>query len=517
MNMRNKFYIIAFIIGLIFLLLNILTPETGDDWAYKYIFQQSPYASYTPIGNLADILESQYNHWYIQNGRFIPHFCLQTFSGVFGKGLFNIGNTIIFLAFLFLLLKLVSPIERKLTDTQKTHFFILSSSLIFLFFPDFKRCFLWMSGSFNYLWSGFFCLIFVSCMNSFTSKRKNSLDYVGLFILGLVCGWTHECIVLGLGVGYFVYYIFFLRHELTPNKLWLLIGFYLGVIFLVFAPGTINRGVSAIGTNVSVFSDYFTTLQSMVNLRLLPLLIIFLIILVCSKKLLLREFLYENIVWVVAILVSFVFIVLVKNTSARSRFGIELFSLILILKLTIRYPIKKYITWSFGCICFLLSALVIHICRNNYNNYQEELLQLQNPHTQYIITKKANFNRHLLRFVVSTPGGMSDVSYNSDFWANKAIAHAFKRKNAIFLPIEFVQDFVRNTNKYRQWHTLDELDFYAKRVDESVKFDELRMVIKRDKLKVEQYKKDQGCYPFSFVKIGNQDVMLVSKMIDLQK
>lgn len=29
MNMRNKFYIIAFIIGLIFLLLNILTPETG--------------------------------------------------------------------------------------------------------------------------------------------------------------------------------------------------------------------------------------------------------------------------------------------------------------------------------------------------------------------------------------------------------------------------------------------------------------------------------------------------------
>ena len=151
-NTRNKLLIAItlLIIGIAFWVLNCLTPEYNDDYSYKFIWDNERGKTIESIG---DIFISQYHHYFSMNGRSIVHFIVQLFTGIWGKGIFNIINTLVFLCF-------VCIITRLYTNIIPSNL-LFGFCTIFLLYPIFSETVLWMTGSINYMWTSTVICLFL--------------------------------------------------------------------------------------------------------------------------------------------------------------------------------------------------------------------------------------------------------------------------------------------------------------------------------------------------------------------
>lgn len=98
---KSCYYILS-IVGIAFLILNILTPEYLDDYLYKYAFVNGKADTNYPIQTINDIIYSQINHYQAFNGRVLIHTFVQLFTGILGKGVFNLVNALVFTCFIAL-------------------------------------------------------------------------------------------------------------------------------------------------------------------------------------------------------------------------------------------------------------------------------------------------------------------------------------------------------------------------------------------------------------------------------
>ena len=156
-NPRSSWPCVSIIFGIIavaFGVLNFLTPEYHDDYIYKFMFEGGSVNYDHPIRSLGDIVSSQLDHYHSVNGRSLVHTLVQLFTGLLGKPIFNIVNTIMFGIFVWMLKKFL---RRPSCDVPAL---ALTLTLVLLL-PRFKDTFLWMTGSVNYLWSATATLLFL--------------------------------------------------------------------------------------------------------------------------------------------------------------------------------------------------------------------------------------------------------------------------------------------------------------------------------------------------------------------
>lgn len=438
-------YIFIGSICLAFYLLMAFTPLFSDDWNYHLIF-----GTHQRIESISDIFISQYNHYFLNNGRFVPHFFVQLFDGILGKGLFNIANTAVFLVFLLLL--------SGFPDRNYLGHLPIVLGLILLLMPGFNNTILWLSGSCNYLWVAVLLLLFSRLL---VPEKVNPYYYPLLFLFGIVCGWTNEALIVGFVAGTIVYYAFH-RKELVTHRRFLVGGLIIGSLFVVLSPASIHRLFKDKG-DVFSFNDtthqLFSSLLAMDNLRLLPLLVMILLIAFVLRKIP-KRFFSDNLLWIVAIGVSFVFVLLTGHQADHSRFGIELFSLILILKLLDVITIPKSLV---VICCFIISIVVIPTIYYSYLNHQEYkrcISQIQNSQTGIVETNEVKwpsfFDRLILLF---KPSEKSDYyAYESDW-----IDRYFGKTHHLFLPHRFMERIRNDKNAFMEFEANTDLPFYAKR------------------------------------------------------
>ena len=82
---------------------NVLSAEYSDDFMYKYVLNNGLPDYAQPIKNISDIIKSQIDHYFTWNGRTMTHIMVQFVTGLLGKNIFNLLNTVIFCLFVFLL------------------------------------------------------------------------------------------------------------------------------------------------------------------------------------------------------------------------------------------------------------------------------------------------------------------------------------------------------------------------------------------------------------------------------
>lgn len=430
-----------------FYALMVFTPLFSDDWNYCLIFGTSQ-----RISSLSDVFVSQYHHYFLNNGRLIPHFFVQSFDGLWGKSLFNIMNTFVFLLFIILLLRV--------HNETRWRYLPIVLACILLLFPGFNNAFLWMSGACNYLWVAVLLLVFCRLMERDTFKKRY---YPLLFLFGVMCGWTNEALIIGFAAGLFCYYLVH-RKELTPHRVILFCGLILGALFLTLAPGSIHRFLEGKVTAFSVSGavhQLIASLLAMKNLRLLPLLLLALLLLAILKKLPVGYF-SDHLIWVVAVGVSFLFVLSTGHHSAHSRFGIELFSLILILRLLDHYSIPR----SLSAICSLIVCAVListlYYSRLNFHEYQRCVAQIHNTETGVIETNEVKwpvfFDRMIVRFM---PPENSDYYYYENSWIDRY----FEKDHLVFLPHRFLEQTRRDSGSFEEFDPRTELPFYARLED----------------------------------------------------
>ena len=305
LNNTTFYYLtLLLIIGVVFYLLNYYSPLSSDDWHYGFIC-----GTEIRIHSLHDIFNSQYYHYYEMNGRFIPHFWIQLFDGIIGKSTFNFVNTLVFLFFLHF-----TTITAN-SANKRNNYFILSITIAILIFllPEFRLAMLWMSGACNYLWSSLFLLIFHYLI---THEYKNQLAYPFLFIYGIISGWTHEGLVIGLGVAFFIYFLIH-KQQIKQSRIILLAGFYLGAVFLITSPGSISRlNGHEISTFAVTLKAYILAFIAMDSLRISYLFLFLLLFSKITKKITFKEFFSDNIIFFTALIISFIFIIFTKTLSA---------------------------------------------------------------------------------------------------------------------------------------------------------------------------------------------------------
>ena len=396
------------------------------------------------------------------NGRFIPHFWIQLFDGIIGKSTFNFVNTLVFLFFLHF-----TTITAN-SANKRNNYFILSITIAILIFllPEFRLAMLWMSGACNYLWSSLFLLIFHYLI---THEYKNQLAYPFLFIYGIISGWTHEGLVIGLGVAFFIYFLIH-KQQIKQSRIILLAGFYLGAVFLITSPGSISRlNGHEISTFAVTLKAYILAFIAMDSLRISYLFLFLLLFSKITKKITFKEFFSDNIIFFTALIISFIFIIFTKHTTEHSRFGIEFYALILTLKLintNLNYnPILTSHIISLFTIIF--SLYTINICKQNYNEYLSNIKQIEKGNsiiqTNEISLPHTFFEKFIVRHINSEKYGWYFM-INSNSWYNKNIANYFNKDKLIFIPERVIKDIHNNPNKYLQFVSDSSLPFYIKKV-----------------------------------------------------
>lgn len=442
-------------LGFAFFMLMMYTPLSMDDYEDVFVLDTNRYIT-SSVGSFFSNLYLHYIHF---SSRLIPHFFIQFFGVLLGKFVFNIVNTLVFVIFLWQL----SDFNSSKSGFSRSLNVVIVLTILVCFLPGFGQVILWQSGACNYLWSAVLILFF---NNRLMGENSQNTPSYSLYFLGVLSGWTNEALVLGLAFGYLAYYSIY-RNELTQRKKIMLFGFFTGIVFLVLSPCTLNRFFDNRESIVSG-SQLLSASLAMMNLRIFPILLILTIWTTFMKRSL-YAFTNKDIVWGVAIMASIVFVLFTNHFSSRSRFGIELFSLILLLRLI---PSLFYSRWMMAI--FLLLNMFIYLpvityARLNYEEYRNCKLQMEKTTCSIVETNEVKCHPFIERFIIKFRESEESDSYSSKDtfgW----IERYFGVHDILFLPHRFVERLRHDRESFKDFEMNNDLPFYAKRIDGNTQF-----------------------------------------------
>lgn len=242
--------------------------------------------------------------------------------------------------------------------------------LILFIWPGTRNTFIWMTGACNYLWTATLVLYYDRLMKN--PPKRSFFNSVLLFLYGFITGWTHEGIISGIAIAS-LYYFFTLPTTERKNIMPILIGFAAGGIMLFASPGSWGRaGNGLVGNSMfNIFKIYAWAVIRLYSARISIILIAALAFLYYKNKNKAKHFIKENRYWVIAWLTATIFMILTKFDTAYSRFGMELYAIILLLKMI--KDINISLTAQNVLLAISVSTLIyiLPIAKANYNNFAE--------------------------------------------------------------------------------------------------------------------------------------------------
>ena len=282
-NQKIEKFLFALVILLILAgmyILNHYTTLIVDDYVYSF-----SRITGERITTVAEILQSEYNHYFTWGGRVVVHTIAQFFL-MFDKSVFDIVNTFAYLA-------MVLVVYFHAVGSFKPYPFLLLliNLLFFLSTPVFGQDFLWVVGACNYLWGPLLVLLYLIPYRIQYSKNisliNNKILCCCFGFLGIIAGWTNE----NLGLTLFILIVVFIYLYWLENRkiyFWCicgLIGVALGAVALILAPGNFVR-MELSGKEVNIINNLFniTRMFFKSNYLLLPNCIVLILMIVSKKK-----------------------------------------------------------------------------------------------------------------------------------------------------------------------------------------------------------------------------------------
>lgn len=429
--LQEKYLTYIFIFTTAFII-NYYTPFNGDD--YKYAFN---YSDGSRITNIFDVIESQFVHYKVMNGRFIPHFLEQIFAGITGKWLFNIINSFILIWFIELItnrLKCYSNIK------EKNYFRILTflASLFLFSYPG--QTIYWMAGALNYLWPMTFALYLLTIF-----EEKQKYNTILLFTISLISAWFQEAISIVLCISLILLMIND-KNVRSINNIIIILGYILGTSLIVFSPGTLTRlsgndVVHSGGFSFIIASKLLCLFESLKKLYIFWITIVLIIIYLFKTPI--NKFYYkyklELIIWITNIC----FLLLLGFSKERVTIMLSIISYILCVR--IFFDLFKIQGLSSLSRYFLIATLIISSAYGILTCYQYNkwVKELENK----II--KSSKKKVVLQY--DKYDKQSRLFYPQEFTSN--FNSVYNRKIAMYFEKDFVQ--VLTKKLYNEFYEVD--------------------------------------------------------------
>lgn len=327
---------IGILSAIAFYILACYTPLYVDDYFFDF---------FAAPEELKNIPAYRYFTFYTDRfagvSRFIPHLAV-AFTQWSGKWLFNILSTLGYVLLCILLARAATRDKAKQLPLAA-----ISAAMLWFILPGFFQAFLWMSGACNYMFVAILVLIFYLLFTSSQNIISKWWQAPLCFIYGFITGWTNEGFIVGLAAGCTLY-LLLNRHEFNGRRLMLYCGLVCGAIPLCLSPLNITRFMDGHSGPFSISGFIFGIAQSIFALTdiYITFILIFtvILILIFKRKSLnkgcISQFIRTHIILITALLVSCVFLILSRHTSANSRVPMEIYSLMILLVLIARIPTR---------------------------------------------------------------------------------------------------------------------------------------------------------------------------------
>ena len=233
-NIKSKTWIKIILVSifLMMLVLNLLTPLIADDYSYALNVNG------TRLSGIMDIINFQIQHYLIWGGRTVAHSIAQLFL-MMPKFIFDIFNSLIYT----LLIGLIYKIAKGKNEDDKPCLLLGIHFALYFLSPVFGQNCIWLVGSCNYIWTTTLILLMISQFVLKGDKKDTILRIIGIFLLGIIAGWTNENTSFGLIVLLVSILIInrINKEKISKWKISGLIGVIIGFIIMIAAPGNYVR------------------------------------------------------------------------------------------------------------------------------------------------------------------------------------------------------------------------------------------------------------------------------------
>ncbi len=429
------------IIGILFYWLNYFSVIGHDDWFYAMICNDADFFKHAsgrlPIESLKDIIISQWNHYQYINGRFLIHFIVQLFVGIFGLRAFQVANTIMFVLLIKYLCRICIPIESR----NKYIYYVITFFLFWFYMGLFNIGYAYISTiawAVNYLWSAtmFIYIIYVFYKyKDFCGHIPNYKKW-SFFALALLCGASHEAFSVGLSATLFIYYIFN-RKEYNGIVRYITIGLWIGAATIVFAPGNFIRFGETSDSGLIFALKLRLDQIGMKWIQLTPIIIlIFLIIMVKIKQGIFKHIFNQYKILLYTVFVTFLFLFFIGMSGSEQMFSIiAIITVIFILKLIFSYEFvyryKNLLFLSLILIFGIHYTYVLQYRQEEFENYSLSFNEYINSETGLVIYRPIDKNLVISAYGI---GIMNFRILNHNFEGINQLYFNDTNKHAIFIP-----------------------------------------------------------------------------------
>ena len=336
----RRYWVVALLMLAIYVLyamLNWMTPIWCDDLDYGD-------AGHT----LKDIFHRETYDYFHANGRIFSHSLVQLFAGMLGKPLFNLFNPLLTLL-MVILLPLASGMGWRMDGDKLRQVMVLSVSLLLVWFtlPDQYITMFMIAGSSNYIWAAVLNLLFVVMLRRLLQKDGNIKieQWIAVCLLSFFAGAWMEMYSVALVPAVFCWLA--CKRKLMDKKALVSYGLYVvGALVVIFAPGNFVRQEQAVNGRAGISTWMVTQLELAIRFKLIWVWVcafVLLLVEVLRKKVRLGEFVADNMVWLIGIVVSYAFLFVSGVNSYRSQWAIYLFSIVVLSYLLNKMKTSKWI------------------------------------------------------------------------------------------------------------------------------------------------------------------------------
>ena len=209
------------------------------------------YMSYG-VSTLSDVFEHTKMFYLTFGGRLFSVASQYLFCGVLGNNRiwFDFVNTLFFVLLILICGRLINDSKEGLV------FRVLLFALLFWFLcPIPSETLFWVAGTTTYLWANTLAFAFLLFFQKYKDDNFGVIGKIGLFFMSFIA--ATEFITCASICGAFVIYYAFHFKRFKKNAVPFVIGFALGSMVLLLAPGNFGRLTNGIGINRHPFDIHY--------------------------------------------------------------------------------------------------------------------------------------------------------------------------------------------------------------------------------------------------------------------
>lgn len=380
----------------------------GDDIIYGYIFSiNHPRTPGEHIASIYDVVDSQWNHYYVENGRVVAHTIVQLIIPFMNKTIFAILNGLAYCLFVYLVV-FTGLAHREGQKSYSLNPMIHWKAVGYVSIMTIIALSLkYVPTTAMYIWMYDLILIYLYILFNCPTSPVWALL---LLPFSVIAGNAHESMNIGLSFGLLLYGLRKIKN-LSLNECVMLIGFALGLLFIALSPASRSR-VGEGDTSIIKIA------LSIIYLRATFVLVLIILYALRRKSLTLRELWKKYDCVFLAILAQIIFSFAIKNSGPRPQYGAEVLALICSISLWTKAKIGKH---TVGVAFFLLLIMLgwktmrdVEYLINDFATYTEVRTKYMKSKTGAVIEEFPSGKSPMSRVVSYFFGRPNDAVYSHD-------------------------------------------------------------------------------------------------------